>query len=170
MDKKIDDYKALIINGVNDKGDTDGNIDYVGILDEYAFHVDALIDYAIKKYPNVKIFQKIPDNCEFDVPIFFLTLLNNIVYLNTSDKKYGEKGLLFFPDEISLKQKENLFALAKKLSNVRVTIIYDLDFDDGLVRNKEFSFKSGISFEEMLDENFEKNGKDLIVQEKKPKH
>ena len=170
MDEKIDDYKALIINGVNDQGDIDGNFDYVGILDEYVFHVDALIDYAIEKYPGVKIFQKIPDNCEFDVPIFFLTLLNNIVYLNVSDKKYGKKGLLFFPDEISLKQKENLYALAKKLFNVSITIIYDLDFDDGLVKNKDFSFKRGISFEEMLDEFFKKNDKDLIVQEKKPRH
>ena len=170
MSKKIDDYKALIINGINDKGDTDGNIDYVGNLDDYGFHVDALLDYALKKYPDVQIFQKIPNNCEFDVPIFFLTWLNNIVYINVSDSRHGKKGIIFFPDEISVKQKEVLNEMAHKLSNVNVTVIYDMDFDEGLVYSQEFDVQRGLSFEKILDEFFKSVGKDLLIQEKKPKH
>ncbi len=34
MEKNIDDYKAIIINGVNDKGDIDGNIDFIGNIDD----------------------------------------------------------------------------------------------------------------------------------------
>lgn len=169
MDKKVNDYKAVIINGVNDKGDVDGNIDYVGDLEEYGFHVDALIEYALEKYPNVSIFQKIPNNCEFDVPIFFLTWLNNIVYVNVSDVRHGKKGIVFFPDEVSLKQKESLYAFAEKLSNVNITVIYDMDFDDGLVYSHEFDCRRGLSFVDVLDEFFNSAGKGLIRQEKKPK-
>ena len=147
MNKKINDYKAVIINGVNNKGDIDGNIDYVGDLDEYGFHIDALIEYALEKYPDVQVFSKIPSNCEFDVPIFFLTWLNNIVYVNVSDVKHGKKGIVFFPDEVSLKQKDALYDFAKGLSNVNITVIYNMDFDDGLVFSHEFDCKRGMSFE-----------------------
>lgn len=170
MNKKVNDFKAVVINGVNNKGDIDGNIDYVGNLDEYGFHVDALIEYAINKYPDVSVFSQIPNNCEFDVPIFFLIWLNNIVYVNVSDVRHGKKGIVFFPDEISLKQKEALYNFARGLSNVNITVIYDMDFDDGLVYSHEFDCKRGISFDKVLDDFFSSNGKDLIVQEKKPKH
>lgn len=169
MNKKINDYKAVIINGVNNKGDIDGNIDYVGDLDEYGFHIDALIEYALEKYPDVQVFSKIPSNCEFDVPIFFLTWLNNIVYVNVSDVKHGKKGIVFFPDEVSLKQKDALYDFAKGLSNVNITVIYNMDFDDGLVFSHEFDCKRGMSFEEILDDFFNDAGKELLVQEKKPK-
>ena len=132
MNKKINDYKAVIINGVNNKGDINGNVDYVGNLDEYGFHIDALIEYALEKYPDVQVFSKIPSNCEFDVPIFFLTWLNNIVYVNVSDVKHGKKGIVFFPDEVSLKQKEALYDLMLML---QLFIIWILMMDLFIVMN-----------------------------------
>ena len=86
----MDDYMVAIINGQYE-GDIDGNIDYMGRLylkndtgildsnkvdlDKYRNHVDHLLKYGRGKYPNEVIFKKMPDNVEFRVRIFFLSIL-----------------------------------------------------------------------------------------------
>lgn len=153
MDKEINNYKGIIISGDNE-GDVDGKCDFIGHKDEYEYHIDALLDYALKKYPDVQVFKIIPGNCEPNVPIYFLTALNNIVYLNVSSQKLGKYGMLFLPDEISLKQKEVLYDLASKLSDVNVDIFYDMSFDDGLVYSQEFNCLRGLEFKNILDDYF----------------
>lgn len=157
MDKKLEDYKAIVINGINDKGDIDGNVDFVGKKDEYDFHVDCLLDYALEKYPDVQVFRVIPNNCEPDVPVYFLTVLNNIVFLNVSGGRNGKRVLVFMPDEISSRQKEVLYEFAKKYTNINVDIVYNMDFDDGLVYSEEFDCKRGIEFESVLNDFFDMN-------------
>lgn len=163
MNGNAEEYKAIIINGINDKGDVDGQINFVGKKDKYDFHVDCLLDYAIEKYPTVQVFKVIPSNCEPDVPVYFLTVLNNIVYLNVSGGRNGRRGILFMPDEISPKQKEVLCALSKRYTNINVDIIYNMDFDDGLVYSEEFDCKRGMKFEDVLNDFFN------TQYEKKPK-
>ena len=54
MDKNIEDYKAVIINGTNDKSnDVDGNVDFIGAIGECDYHIDCLLSYAVEKYPDV---------------------------------------------------------------------------------------------------------------------
>lgn len=157
MDKNIDDYKALIINGTNDKSDdVDGHIDFVGPIGECDYHVDCLLEYACEKYPNVSIFSRIRSlsSCEPDVPIFFLTWLNNVVYINISGNRAGKYGMLFLPDEISEKQVAAIYELCKQIPMSHVDIVYDMDFDDGYVVSKEFNYKNGHGFEELLDDFF----------------
>ena len=177
----MDDYMVAIINGQNE-GDIDGNIDYVGRLylkndtgildsnevdlDKYRNHVDHLLKYGRETYPNKVIFNKMPDNVEFRVPIFFLSILDNIVYLNVSTEKYGRHGWIFMPDEVSDKQKETLYEFARKLFNVNVSLFYNLNYseDKGIIV-KGYDCSNGISFEEILDDYFEMTKR----YEKKPK-
>ena len=56
MNKNVDDYKVVIITGENEKSDDkDGELIYVGNSKDYSFHIDALIDYSINKYPSVNV-------------------------------------------------------------------------------------------------------------------
>ena len=165
MDNNIRDYKVIIISGNNDKyGDIDGEVHYVGPINQYDFHIDCLLAYADKKYPNVPIFKKITSRCEPNVPIYFLTCLNNVVYINISDNRIGNYGMLFLPDEISQKQENEIYNLANKIENAHVDIIYDMDFDDGLVIWNEFEHKRPLTFKKMLDQFFK------MQKQKKPKN
>ena len=51
----MDDYMVAIING----GKDDGNIEYLGFNFNFKFHALCLIDYALKKYPQITGFQNI---------------------------------------------------------------------------------------------------------------
>lgn len=176
MEKKIEDYKAIIIKGINEKNEdgANGKVELVGHVDDYDFHTGCLIDYGLENYPDVQVFKIIPNNCEPDVPIYFLTVFNNIVYINVSSGNYGKRGILFFPDEISIKQKEELHKLSEKLSNVNLDIVYDMYFDDGLVYSQEFDCKRGHDFKYVLDDFFNSVSNDELkiiddVKEKKPR-
>ena len=160
MNKNVDDYKVVIITGENEKSDDkDGELIYVGNSKDYSFHIDALIDYSINKYPSVNVFKHINDRCLPCVPIFFLTWLNSIVYTNTSSDRIGKCGMLYMPDEISDKQKEVLLELSKTLPKSNVDIVYDMDFDDGEVIGTEFGYKRGQDFVDALNDFFKKNEK-----------
>ena len=155
--ESIDNYKALIINGVNDKSnDVDGHVDFVGPIGECDYHIDCLLEYAREKYPNVSIFQRITDRCEPDVPIYFLTWLNNVVYINISGNRNGKYGMLFLPDEVTENQMKEIYELVKQIPKAHVDIVYDMDFDDGFVISKEFNYERGKAFEESLNEFFKK--------------
>ena len=163
MEMDLDDYLVFIITGENEKSDDeDGEIKYVGPVNDYSFHIDCLLDYATERYPNVKVFKQMNDRFRPIDPICFLTWLNSIVYLNISDKRLGHYGMLYMPDEISDKQKEVLLKFAKKYDNRQVYIGYNLDFDDGVVSVTEFKGKDDQSFYEFI-QNY------LRINEKKSK-
>ena len=160
MKNKIDDYKLVIITGENEKSDDiDGEVIFAGKNEDYSFHIDALIDYSRGRYPNVNVFQHINDRHLPNVPIFFLTWLNSIVYANTSSERAGNCGMLYMPDEISEKQREALLKLAEAIPTAQVCIVYDMDFDDGEVKLKEFKYKKSHSFYEALNEFLKMNEK-----------
>lgn len=160
--RKIDNYKAIIISG-NKEDDVDGEIIYVGSLDKYDYHTDALLDFLLEKYPNVEVLKTIPRNCEPDVPTFFLMRLNNISYLNISSDQVRNRGLLFIPNEITEKQRDSLDKIAEELDDAYVDIGFDLDLDldDGLVTFREYSHQDGYNFKKMIDSYFEAKQKGL---------
>lgn len=161
--ENVDDYKAVIITGKNDKSDDiDGEMKFIGSLSNYEFHIDCLLDYARENYPGVKVFQRMNDRFDPNVPIFFLTWLNSIVYINISGNRLGRYGMLYLPDEISDKQKEKLLMFAKSIPKAHVDIVYDLDIEDGLVEWKEFNYDKNKKFYELLNDflnNYEKKPK-----------
>ena len=161
--EKVDDYKVVVITGKNDKSDDlDGEVRFVGPTSEYDFHIDCLLDYVKRSYPDVKVFQRMNDRFDPNVPIFFLTWLNSIVYINISGNRVGRYGMLYMPDEISEKQKEKLFEFAKSISKAHVDIVYDMDIDDGIVVWEEFDREKNKKFYELLTDFF-------AQEEKKPK-
>ena len=161
--EKVDDYKVVVITGKSDKSDDlDGEVRFVGPTSEYDFHIDCLLDYAKRSYPDVKVFQRMNDRFDPNVPIFFLTWLNSIVYINISGNRVGRYGMLYMPDEISEKQKEKLFEFAKSISKAHVDIVYDMDIDDGIVEWEEFDREKNKKFYELLTDFF-------AQEEKKPK-
>ena len=99
--EKVDDYKVVVITGKNDKSDDfDGEVRFIGPISEYDFHIDCLLDYAKRSYPDVKVFQRMNDRFDPNVPIFFLTWLNSIVYINISGNRVGRYGMHYMPDDI----------------------------------------------------------------------
>ena len=86
------------------------------------------------------------------MPVYFLCMFNNVVYLNVSSSRYGKRGILFLPDEISDKQKLALEKISKLLENINVDIIYNMRFDDGLVYTEEFDSNRGSSFKDILED------------------
>ena len=158
--ENIDNYKVVIITGKNDKSeDRDGEVIFVGPLSDYSFHIDCLLDYARRRYPDVRAFQQMNDRCIINVPIFFLTWLNSIVYINISSEKTGKRGILYMPDEVSEIQKKQLLKLAQSISNAYVDIVYDMDFDDGEVQEEDFKNKKGKKFYALLSDFLNKNEK-----------
>lgn len=172
MCKKIENSLVMIINSKNEKGDIDGNIDFVGKIfydknihniqeiddindiDRYKTHIDYLLEYGQEKYPDVQIFNLLSTNHFYQVIVYFLSIFNNIVYLNISVSKYQQKGLLFMPDEISEKQKNSLFKIAQESPNANVQILYDLNLNDGNIDLQEFDAMRGSSFEDVLSDYF----------------
>lgn len=169
MLKKIEDSLVMIINGENEKGDIDGQIDFVGKIfydknihdikgindiDRFKTHVDYLLEYGQKKYPDVQVFNILSVNHFYQVIIYFLSVFNNIVYLNISISKQQQKGLLFMPDEVSEKQKDSLLKMAKDSPNVNVQILYDLKLNDGNIDLQEFDAMRGSSFEDVINDYF----------------
>lgn len=67
--------------------------------------------------------------------------------------------MLYMPDEISEKQREALLKLAEAIPTAQVGIVYDMDFDDGEVKLKEFNYKKSHSFYEALNEFLKMNEK-----------
>ena len=81
---------AIVINGgAND----DGKINYLGYLFNYSYHAQCLIDYATKKYSNIEGFNDLNYMEDPNAPIYYLSLLNNIIFTNVSSD--NEKEVFF---------------------------------------------------------------------------
>ena len=99
---------VAIING----GKDDGNIEYLGFNFNFKFHALCLIDYALKKYPQITGFQNINYMEEPNLPVYYLSLLNNIIFTNISVDGF-KRGMLYLPKNISDVQKEVLYEFIK---------------------------------------------------------
>ena len=149
MEKNIKDYLIAIVNGPEDE--VDGNIDFIGLAKENVYHIDCLIDYGKKKYPGHKGFQALNDRYTVEAPIFYLTCLDNAVYLNIPDEKIGKYGLLYLPDELSDAQIKSLHKLAKQIPRINLEICYNMRVEDGLIQYDNLDDKDSKNFEDMLN-------------------
>ena len=130
------DNKIIIINPSDeDYGLLDGNINYIGEVNNDFSHGDLLTSYGVDIYGEVSIFGILSiGNYLVDVPVYFLTEgYENIVFLNVSRPKSGKIGLLYLPSNISDKQKESLNSLSFILKDYRIEVNYNLRVDDGIV-------------------------------------
>ena len=100
----MDEYMVAIINGgVEDNG----NIIYLGHNFNFNYHAECLIDYGVHKYPNISGFKNIDYMKEPNLPIYYLSLLNNIIFTNVSvDDEM--RGMLYLPRTISDEQLKTL--------------------------------------------------------------
>ena len=139
---------AIVINGgVND----DGDINYLGYLFNYSYHAQCLIDYAIKKYPNINGFKELDYMEDPNAPIYYLSLLNNIVFTNVSSDD-EKRGVLYLPKEISEKQLDMLYGFASTVSNFDISIVYDMYRIDGTTIGEAFDLNKRENLKEKLDD------------------
>lgn len=138
MPKKIDDYKIIIINpeDVENKLE-DGNMDYIGRIEDNYVHVDLLIDYGLKTYGEKSIFGILSDKYTPDVPIYFLTMhYQNIVFLNIPGRFKSKRGLLYMPEIISKHQRKSLGRLFKQAKGYDIELNHSMRIVEGVVESE----------------------------------
>lgn len=118
--------------------DDNGNISYLGYKFNYTYHAQCLMDYASKKYPNISGFDKIDYIDEPNMPVYYLSLLNNVIFTNVSvdDEK---RGMLYLPKNMSLKQIDRLLKFVDTVLEFNIVLVYDLSLSEGMVIGKEVS-------------------------------
>ncbi len=111
MNKKVIDSKVLVI-------DSDGVGYLMGRVNESRLHVKYLLDFIHYKYPNTPSISLTQGNAR-DRLIYQLCQCGNVVY--TNDVNFG---MFYFPNELTDKQIDTLYAL--DLENQKVAICYNL--------------------------------------------
>lgn len=150
----MDDYMIAIINGSKED---DGKINYLGKNFNFNYHAECLLDYASKKYPEISGFSKIDYMDEPNSPIYYLSLLGNIIFTNIFVD--GEKrGILYFPKQITDKQIETLYKFIDSILDYNVWIVYDMAMVDGMFVGETFDFEKEIDLKQKID--------DFIMQKK----
>ena len=134
----------------------DGNIEYLGYDFSYSFHGLCLIDYGLKKYPNIS-FDVIDYMKEPFLPMYYLTRLNNIVFTNisTDDEK---RGMLFLPKQVTSSQVKSLNEFLKQIKDFEVNILYDL-YKDEVVSGQEPDIDNKKFLDKYLDQRCVDYGK-----------
>ena len=149
----MDDYMIAIINGSKED---DGKISYLGHNFNFNFHAECLLDYASKKYPEISGFSKIDYMDEPNSPIYYLSLLGNIIFTNISVD--GEKrGVLYFPKKITNKQIDTLYEFINSILNYNVWIVYDMAMVDGMFVGETFDFDKEVDLKSKIDEYIKYN-------------
>ena len=131
-------YKVIIISPEdNENGLSDGQIHFLGSVNENYTHSDVLIKYGLEKYGKNSIFNILNNGYYLPVyPAFFLTEYeDNVVFLNISDNKVGKQGLLYLPSNLSDEQIESVNRLKHILKGFNIEINIDLKLDDGIVES-----------------------------------
>ncbi len=115
----------------------DEKITYLGYLFNYDYHAQCLIDYVSKSYSNIHGFENLDYMEEPNLPVYYLTLLNNVVFTNisTDDEK---RGILYLPRELSNQQIQYLSDFMKVVDDYSVLIVYNLVLDNDMVIGTEF--------------------------------
>ena len=128
-------YKVIIINGLDVEYNLkDGFVNYLGDISEID-HSDVMISYGISVYGDDSIYGIMSEGNYLPIyPAFFLTYYgDNVVFLNTSNIRYGKQGLLYLPDDLSDAQIKSLEFLFTKLVGFEIEVNNDLILEDGLV-------------------------------------
>ena len=133
--------------------DDDGDISYLGYQVNYDYHAECLIDYAKNKYPNISGFENIDYMSESNLLLYYLSLLNNVIFTNVSvdDEK---RGMLYLPREISEKQVGILLDFMKLVVEFKVPIDYNLSLIDGVVFGKDLDVLEHEDPEEKIEDYF----------------
>ena len=141
----MNDIRNYMITLIEDNGKTN----YLGYLFNYSYHAECLIDYATKKYPNISGFKKLNYMEEPNGPIYYLSLLGNVIFTNVST--FDEKrGVLYLPKALSDSQIEALFDFADKVIGFDVCMVHDMRLIDGMVVGETFDFNKQLDFKEKL--------------------
>lgn len=149
----MDDYMIAIINGSKED---DGKINYLGSNFNFNYHAECLLDYAFKKYPEISGFSKLDYMDEPNSPIYYLSLLGNIIFTNISVD--GEKrGVLYFPKKITNKQIDTLYEFINSILNYNVWIVYDMAMVDGMFVGETFDFDKEVDLKSKIDEYIKYN-------------
>lgn len=139
---------AIVINGgAND----DGKINYLGYLFNYSYHAQCLIDYATKKYSNIEGFNDLNYMEDPNAPIYYLSLLNNIIFTNVSSDN-EKRGVLYLPKEISKKQLEALYEFALSVLDFDISVVYDMCRIDEMTVGEVFELDKQENLKEKLDD------------------
>lgn len=138
----IDSYKLAIIYGKEDniKNIKDGQIEMRGNAYDFdVIHIKCLLDFAKERYPEVEIFKRLNYKHTPEIASYFLTLLDNIVFLNTTKdiEKYGKTGIFMMPKTFSEMQIDTLISFTENLKDYSISICYDLELVDGILESKE---------------------------------
>lgn len=152
----MDDIKNYMVVLINE----DGTPNYLGYLFKYNYHAQCLLDYAFKKYPNISGFKKLNYMEEPNGPIYYLSLLGNVIFTNVSvdDEK---RGVIYLPKKLSEPQIETLFAFADEIVDFDVFMVYDMNLIDGMVLGKTFDVNKEVDLKEKIS--------DFVNNEKKEK-
>lgn len=125
-------------------------VDYLGYLFNYGYHAECLVHYALKKYPAITGFQKLNYMDDPNSPIYYLTLLDNIIFTNVSVDN-EKRGILYLPKKISDKQLQTLYLFLDKIIDYDICIVYDMNLVDGMTYGKSFDFDEKININDKLD-------------------
>ena len=140
----MDDYMVALIT-------EDGKLNLLGYLFNYNYHAQCLIDYALDKYPQITGFKLVNYMEDPNAPIYYLSLLNNIVFTNISVD--GEKrGILYLPKDINEEQLKTLYDLTHLILEFDVCLVYNMSRLDGTTMGKTFDFEKGMNIKEQLDD------------------
>ena len=136
----MEEYMAALINGSTDD---DGEIVYLGYQFNYSYHAECLKEYATWKYPQISGLDKMNYMAEPLLPIYYLTLLNNIIFTNISvdDER---RGMLYFPRNISMKQYEKIWEFLDEVADFQIIGVYNMALlDDMVVGSVKDDFQKG---------------------------
>lgn len=147
----MDQYKIALI-------DEHGQVERIGdATDDMQLHSVCLLEFALKKYPDVSIFKRLNNRHTPEIISYFYTLLGNAVFLNTTkeEEKYGKTGFFMLPNDMTEEQQESILLFSKSIKGFSTTIFYDLKLVDGMIDEKALSSMEPECSEELLRAYFE---------------
>lgn len=129
----MDEYKISLIMPEDDEyGLKDGEILSFGEMNNDLYHVGLLLEYGLKIYGDDSVFGIIKECQMASVFSYFLAeYFGYVVFLNLHFDKYGKKGLLYLPSDISISQMDSVNKMYRNLKGFEIEVNSDLQFVDG---------------------------------------
>ena len=144
----VNKYKMGVISGVEEE---DGLIRFFGESDEYMYHLECLKDYLYTYYNDFAKQIGADDLRNNEEIIIYLNTMGNIVYLHSP-----EYELLFIPKEVTEKQIESLYEVARAFPKTPIYIDYHLVRKHGKILPMEIiDYSDDMENTEVLDRFFE---------------
>ena len=110
MNKDVINCKTAVI-------DSEGVIHVMGRSNESKYHIKYLLDYLEENYSNINI-SKLNIGSPRNYYGYIFGKLGNIIYFND-----GGTGMIYFPDELTDKQKDVMYNL--DLGNQKIAICFN---------------------------------------------